>query len=414
MPGRRFPVTSRGLRRLAVPVLLVVVAPSCHGDRSTATARTVRDSAGISIVENPDPDARGVPQWAYTQVLDIGEAGGDGPDVFYQVGSAALLSDGRIAVADRGSGEIRFFDSRGSFLGAVGRKGGGPGEFFDITQLLAGPLDSLFVYDGKAQRVSVLAGDGTFVREFPLFTGVAPGALLARLPGGDWLARTADLPSKKSDVQPGLSRPPVHVIRIPEGEGPVDTIAEFPGREYFFQPAGKGATFAPPPFAKATRFAFARDRLFVSTGDAPEIREYGLDGRLLRILRTGRTPVAVTSATVDAWIRERAVRLPHVKMPADRSPEDVIRGSIEGVPVPATLPPFGAMLTSAAGNLWVGDFQDVAVPAGGWAVYGPDGALRAHVRLPAGFRLLDAGPDHLLGTILDEFDVEHVRLYRRA
>jgi hypothetical protein len=393
-------------------VALVAALSACGPEQPAATPAAARDSAGVTIVENPDPDARGLTEWGYTQVLDIGAVGGDGPDAFYQVADAALLSDGRIAVADRGSSEIRFFDATGSFLGAAGRRGGGPGEFLDIQQLLRGPLDSLFVYDGKAQRVSVLTGDGTIVRAVPLFTGAVPGALLGRLPDGAWLAHTSDLPSKKFDIEPGLSRAPVHVIRIVQNEDKVDTIAAFPGREYFFQPAGKGATFAPPPFGRTARFAFDRDRLFVTTG-TPEIREYDLGGRLLRILRTARSPVAVTPATVEAWVRERAARLPRVKMPADRSPEEAIRGSIEGVPVPPTLPPFGAMLTDPDGNLWVGDYQEISVPSDGWTVYGPDGTIRARVRLPAGLRLLDARLDHLLGTVLDDLDIEHVRLYRR-
>jgi hypothetical protein len=397
---------------LAAPVAFALAASSCRAGEAAPAAVAAHDSAGISIVENPDPDARGVPEWSYTLALDLGEAGGDGPDAFYQVAGAALLGDGRIAVADRGSCEIRFFDSGGSFLGATGRRGGGPGEFTGIMQMLRGPLDSLFVYDGEAQRVSVFEGDGAFVREFPLFTGAAPGSLLGRLSGGAWLALTSDLPAKV-DVRPGLSRGPVHVIRVRTG-GSVDTIGAFPGREYFFRPAGKGASFAPPPFGRASSFAFADAGVFVSTGDAPEIREYGADGRLLRIIRTGQRLVAVTPAILDAWVRERVARLPQLKAPIDRRPEEVIRGSIEGVPVPATLQPFGAMLTDSTGNLWVGDYQDLSVPSGGLTVFGPDGSIRARIRLPGGFRLLDASPDHLLGTIQDTMDVEHVRLYRRG
>jgi len=49
----------------------------------------------------------------------------------------------------------------------------------------------------------------------------------------------------------------------------------------------------------------------------------------------------------------------------------------------------------------------------GWTVYGPDGGIRARVKLAEGFRLLDVGPDHLVGSVSDELDVEHVRLCRQ-
>ena len=42
------------------------------------------------------------------------------------------LSDGRIAIVNQGSDEIRIYDANGRFVNTFGRKGGGPGEFRNV------------------------------------------------------------------------------------------------------------------------------------------------------------------------------------------------------------------------------------------------------------------------------------------
>lgn len=51
--------------------------------------------------------------------------------------------------------EIRVFGSDGQFLRLLGRSGSGPGEYRRITGLSVGPNDSLYVFDGRASRLTV-------------------------------------------------------------------------------------------------------------------------------------------------------------------------------------------------------------------------------------------------------------------
>ena len=46
--------------------------------------------------------------------------------------AALRLPNGQIVIANSGSNELRYYDSAGVFLYAVGREGFGPGEFKDI------------------------------------------------------------------------------------------------------------------------------------------------------------------------------------------------------------------------------------------------------------------------------------------
>lgn len=62
-------------------------------------------------------------------------------------------------------GVIAMHDAEGRFLRAVGRRGGGPGEFDDITALAVSPADSLYVLH-RGNRFSVLGPDATYARSF--------------------------------------------------------------------------------------------------------------------------------------------------------------------------------------------------------------------------------------------------------
>ncbi|NJD09886.1 MAG: hypothetical protein FIB01_05385 [Gemmatimonadetes bacterium] len=67
------------------------------------------------------------------------------------------------------SGELPLvFDPRGAFLGEVGRKGDGPGEYRGIAAIAPLPGDSTLVVDARLQRASVLSPDREFVRALAL------------------------------------------------------------------------------------------------------------------------------------------------------------------------------------------------------------------------------------------------------
>jgi hypothetical protein len=75
---------------------------------------------------------------------------------------AARLDDGRLAVMNAGSNELRIYDESGAFVSAHGREGEGPGEFRGATRLnLIG--DTLAVYDARLHRLSLHDKSGTYL-----------------------------------------------------------------------------------------------------------------------------------------------------------------------------------------------------------------------------------------------------------
>jgi hypothetical protein len=96
-------------------------------------------------------------------VLEIGVAEGDPSYELFDAISSVRLLDGRIAVLNAGSADLRFFDAKGKFLFKVGGKGNGPGEYRSPARVYYTHEDSLLVYDPVNIRESHLTTNGRFI-----------------------------------------------------------------------------------------------------------------------------------------------------------------------------------------------------------------------------------------------------------
>lgn len=121
---------------------------------------------GVRIVDNI---ARRSAPIAFTiaakPTLDLGGLKASPDDEFSPNGgylNGVRLSDGRWAVIDES--RIRFFNPAGKQLAVVGRKGGGPGEFQQITGICRTRGDTLVVNDPINGRVTIVAPNARIVR----------------------------------------------------------------------------------------------------------------------------------------------------------------------------------------------------------------------------------------------------------
>lgn len=100
-----------------------------------------------------------------SEVVRLGSL--DGPhDAFGRIMDVKLSSSGRILVADDQSRHVVVFGPEGRYIGTMGRKGQGPGEFQSPWQVAADPRDSVFVWDAGLARISVFDPDLQFRRSF--------------------------------------------------------------------------------------------------------------------------------------------------------------------------------------------------------------------------------------------------------
>lgn len=374
--------------------VIALVTTGCGGTSSRTSHHEARDSAGVSIVEYD----RLPPEPAHTLLPEDPDLRIGAPDetgALFDVRAASVLHDGRIAVANNGSGQILLFGSSGIFEASAGRRGFGPGEFRVITAVSAAPGDSIVAFDPSLRRVSYFDAEGDFARSYSVAGGPAPAAGV--LKAGGWLADGSFVVVE-------------HHVPVERDPGGPDGIIRYRTSATLLVLAPDGTTVA------------SLDGL---SGDESVIGVSSVDGGGLRI-RTVRSPdlhslrvtargEAIVSGVTDSYaLTLRSAAAEPVMLLRVRS--EALNGStlIDGAQAQSTVvdvhPKFGRVLLSPRGDLWVeegaGD-ED----AHSWATFGPDGEWRGRIAAPEGLEVIEVGAEHVLGLHRDELGVEWLHLY---
>lgn len=393
-PERRRPVT---IQRVLLAAPLVA---SCGGEANGGPAVAVRDSAGIEIIESPAAVADR--PWAFRlgdPVADIGVVDGAPEYQLFRVTSAVALADGRIVVANGGTQELRFFDSDGRFLFSRGGRGDGPGDY-QLPMIVPSPFpDSLFVFDLRASRVTVLDLDGQPVRTVPAggFVSEPIGMIAA-----DRLAFIDNTASAGMDAAEMLQENGRLVQIATLGAAQRDTLATYDGPGLFLWHVGNRIGFTQVPFDVSPTAAIGNGRLFVTPGRESEVHELGRDGRLLRILRVGRELEPITRDLFEAFVERQ------VGLEADPAEAAEVRRRYGETPIRERMPAYRRLLVDASDNVWAERYREDTSGPSTWTIFDASGQAAGSLTVPAGARLLSAGADRVLAVQRDEMDVEHV------
>jgi hypothetical protein len=385
--------------RWGVSVVLVAgLCPACEQEPQ-ASGTVVRDSVGIRIVENRHPSRGEAEGWQVDPepVLDLGTVEGDEPYQLFGVVDAVRLSDGRVVVVNGGSDELRCFASDGGFLWSAGKEGEGPGEFLVPVWLQRLDDDTVAAYDFRLRRLSIVDGDGVFVRSYQIPPDAEGERVTAvgLFDGGSVLLQSLGSPPVQGRYRDTLS-----YYRFGEDEGSVARLGRFPGWEKFFWSQGNTRGLADHPFGLGSFPVAHGDRFVLGINDGYEFAEYALDGALLRVVRREHTNLPVTPGDVDRY-REQ-------QLEAARA---FWQGLFPHITFPQTMPAYRRLLVDSEGYFWVEEYRrpDDEIPR--WTVFEPDGQLLGTLTLPTDLRVFEIGADYVLGVWRDELDVEHVRLH---
>jgi hypothetical protein len=386
---------------LILSSLLGCVAACARGN-GNAPASVVTDSAGITIVTSRQPAWPPGQAWTVASApdLEIGVEDGDSPYLLSRVAGAIRLDDGRIVVADGGSNQLRFYDSAGRFLTAVGRSGRGPGEFEYIRALGRCGADSIYAFD-LHWGLKAYDRSGSLAREVALHepgTQRTPYALSCSRTGRFLITGWGE---QTLEPRIGLYRAFAPVWLLDGAGEPLAQLGEFPSSERL----GTERSSRPHPFGRATVLALDAEHVFLGTGDTFEIRVYDMAGALVRLLRVHSEDLAVGP---DDLARYRADRLDGVA--PDQRP--ALERELRDMPMPSGFPAYDRLMLDPGGNLWVRKFRRPGWSTVSWAVLGPDGALRGDVTTPPGLEVTEIGGDYVLGIHQDDLGVQRVRLHR--
>jgi hypothetical protein len=386
---------------------------------STAAQQfNIRDSAGITIVEN-SPTSAGVPspfRVADRPTIQIGVEQGDRNYQFSEIVAATRLSNGSIVIADRGSSEIRVFDRAGRFVRKVGRAGQGPGEFRALGDVRALEGDSLIAWDAMGGRFTIFTPTGEVARTF------TPSGGPANQPAPFGLIRGAL--SNGSFFYFGIARAPVptveavtrdtHVVALYTRDGSyARPVGRFPALERLLHMGGMmpGPTgvMTPAwsvkgvPFPRETLFRTGIDGLYTGDGTTFEILRFDQNGFLKRIVRLRHVPLQVTPAIIAQQRREPSGRGTPSRPGVD--------SGLDASRYPKTLPAYSAFRVDGAHRLWVQDYPLPGDSTRRWNVFDREGRFAGVVSTPPRMHVLEIGLNWLLGVWRDDSDVEYLRLY---
>lgn len=110
-----------------------------------------------------------VEQWSLVEELRYGAE--DGPGSLADIRGIVLGDSGHLLVLDFKDQQIHVFDSLGTYLRAIGRRGQGPGEFGNANGMLRAPDGRIWINDPDNGRFTVLASDGSLHATHPVRIG---------------------------------------------------------------------------------------------------------------------------------------------------------------------------------------------------------------------------------------------------
>lgn len=456
MCEKRPPVSrGTGLLILSAAAAAGCDRPAPQPNRTAAEpAFDVYDSAGVEIVVNHAPQRpRGQfwtidPEPAFvlgeTRLPGTGPQGGDARDpnegAIWRVRGMARLADGRIAVLSAENRQLFLFEPSGKLSRTIGGHGRGPGEFVRPEHLWYLPPDTLMVWDYFMGPVTRFDTAGRVLDRRHIDLGRAleqlpdqasPESRTIALPDGSFLVRVVlrDRHLERPPDDALVRHPPVEYVRLDNKYAPV-SLGIWPGPQRWVVPERLGRASAAVKWylesgdhlhqtSLATAIAAGGHptSVYLSPGDRNEIRQFSLDGTLLRIIRRTAPPVRVTERAHRADQRH-SIRV----LTAVNSGADWYGPIVMAQPMWKAYPPIHGMVVDTEGRLWVREWSDreTGVPDQ-WSVFSSEGRWLGVLDEPASPTAMPdlghcqrcwIGKDFFLTLRRDDWGGEQIEAYR--
>ena len=365
------------------------------------------DSAGVRIVTSDPLGSDAMCALGVEPTFLVGADEDDDALWFTEVAGVARLSDGSVAVADRGTGQVRIFDSDARHSRTMGSRGEGPGEFRTLWGISVLADDTLWVTDISSSRHSIFSAEGSWIRAVqfnPVYTQFENWA-------AGVLASGASL-----NVRRSFGR--FHDFRVPdtayvEAYGTdgslLDTVATLIGVQYTqVNPTSvQRQLFHPSPSVDARGTTVA-----IANGRDPEVRILGDDFPLRGIVRWADPDRTVTRTHVRAFRDEYIAR--HGVGPGDEGWTDYDEFSTsDRRPVADVLPAVSSVRVGLDGTVWVWRYRRPGAPERARAMaFDPDGEFVCHLQPEKDdFTIWEFGADYVLGVHEDALGIQSVAMY---
>lgn len=369
---------------LFAAILLAVAGCGDGASPGDAGTLQVLDSAGVRVVLNRVPTG-GIPTFATVSDAPTAVLEGIGPDGasrFREVAGAVTLPGGVVAVADRLARTVSFHREDGSLASMVDLGLPEHGAMAEVVRMGWAGGDTVWVVDAQGGQVARVTPSGLEARDpFP------PGVTVAgRFGDGAYLVVPLwSTELLEEGAVEGVRRDGAVWARWWPHRDQAEEVGRFVHDEIMVLSGPSGVIAAPPPFGRRTSRSVDADGFVVGDQETFRIQRYRPDGGLVQV-----TVLEGVDLTLTGTLKA-AVRPPRSE--GDTSLVDRLWAG-----VPATRPAFSRLVLARDGRLWVAEHVAGEDPPRNWLVFGQEGAALGLVELPAGFDVLEAGPDYLLGV----------------
>ncbi|MDX2263002.1 MAG: hypothetical protein SFU84_15015 [Gemmatimonadales bacterium] len=281
----------------------------------------------------------------------------------------------------------------------------------------------MLAYDWQQRRFSLFSASGQHVRDwnFKPPEGVVGATPQALLPDGGLLLtirRTKTFPfeGREGEVRPdSVELLAVKANGVVAWRGRIVRAGAVFGFGYTI---GKERHLAGAelPFASNAEWRIGQSGVVVSEGTRAALKLIGPDGSVRELSVAVPAPVAVTPAMREAL----SSRFTHCARGSGDAVDAELGRAIRALRTPTVLPPIGRLLRDGQGGIWVSQGSTAGYPAvcglplpdeRRWMLLNAAGGIAAAIDLPVSMRLTDIGGDRLVGLVVDDDDVVHVRIY---
>jgi hypothetical protein len=351
--------------------------------------------------------AQKVPEWrlATAPSLDLGVA--DSSTTLYQVVGVLRLRDGRIAVANASTAQIRVFDRNGTPRTAFGRDGDGPGEFRRIWAMGRYRSDSIWVADQLGLAVTIFDDSGRYGRRFRLDAPLArrdaiyyadlPHVLGTLHDGSVVIETPYALPL---DVTPGDHWYEARLLRLSASGSRLNTLGTFAALPVRVRTGGPRGTRDMPLSTGPFPTAVTDSGVLVGGGPSYALWFVSIFGAISMLAAApAGEPVRPEHVRLH---EEELARLRRIERPSRRADS----------PVPSRFPPYVAVIPAPSGLLWLHGYDVPGTTSTICTIVRPHVGVVARVMVPVHFRPYAVDGETVLGVWRDDNDVEHIREYR--
>ncbi|HYR08175.1 MAG TPA: 6-bladed beta-propeller [Longimicrobium sp.] len=335
--------------------------------------------------------------WRLVPQTTIGAVDGEGPEVFAQVVDVELDPLGRVWIADGQQHQIRVFDSAGTHVRSIGRRGGGPEEFNGIAGMSWAADGTLWVLDGGNMRFAVYDTAGRFITTHrrDVNVTVTPWPL-----GFDSRGNLYDRASVASHDDPAE-----RIVRFAPVLQPRDTFRVPPFEAQVFelvreQGGNRSISRVNVPFSPDQQWRLDPEGfVWVAVTDRYRLTRFRFDGTIDRIVERPVRPRPVTAEQRQ-------------KMLESYRGFQQSGGRIDESRIPRTQPVIIHFFVADDGYLWVKPDRGTHRVMD---VFGPDSRYLGEVSLPRTLQPLPLPAvrgDRMASVIVDEDGVQSVMLMR--